>query len=378
MIGRRVLLAVILSTQRRGPVSVDYARVASKSVRETSPESASKAQGQTTTSFGAVTLTEPGVASQSQEQSRSTSGPLNGRNLNSVVTLSKPGVAADSNGLMHGLGDHVENSVSLDGQPQTDRQSKIFSNAIPPSAVSANGQSANSAPAPMIARTVSLSIVVKDFKASRTAVDEILKRNHGYAAQLGVSTPENAPRSLQASLRFPTRDLSAAISELKALGRLETEAQSGEEVTQQHADLVARLKVARATEERFVSILESRTGDVYQVLQVEQGIERVRGDIERMEAEQKNLEHRVDFVTVNLQLTEEYKVPLNPPAPSIAIRFHNALVQGYRNASETLLGVLLFFAEYTLTLLIWGMILVLPAFLLWKRYRRSLAGAQQI
>ena len=35
----------------------------------------------------------------------------------SLVTLTSPGVAADSNGLMHGLGDHAENSVSLDGQP---------------------------------------------------------------------------------------------------------------------------------------------------------------------------------------------------------------------------------------------------------------------
>jgi hypothetical protein len=49
----------------------------------------------------------------------------------SLVTLTSPGVAADSNGLMHGLGDHAENSVSLDGQPQTDQFSKVFSNQIP-------------------------------------------------------------------------------------------------------------------------------------------------------------------------------------------------------------------------------------------------------
>jgi len=44
--------------------------------------------------------------------------------LSSLVTLSTPGVAADSNGLFHGLGDHAENSFSLDGQPITDQQSK--------------------------------------------------------------------------------------------------------------------------------------------------------------------------------------------------------------------------------------------------------------
>jgi hypothetical protein len=51
--------------------------------------------------------------------------------LSSAVTLMTPGIAADSNGLFHGLGDHAENSFSLDGQPVTDQQSKVFSNQIP-------------------------------------------------------------------------------------------------------------------------------------------------------------------------------------------------------------------------------------------------------
>jgi hypothetical protein len=51
--------------------------------------------------------------------------------VSSLVTLATPGVAADSNGLFHGVGDHAENSFNLDGQPITDQQSKVFSNQIP-------------------------------------------------------------------------------------------------------------------------------------------------------------------------------------------------------------------------------------------------------
>ena len=57
--------------------------------------------------------------------------------LSSLVTLSSPGIAADSNGLFHGLGDHAENSFSVDGQPITDQQSKVFSNQIPLDSVQA-------------------------------------------------------------------------------------------------------------------------------------------------------------------------------------------------------------------------------------------------
>jgi len=51
--------------------------------------------------------------------------------VSAAVTQSTPGIAADSNGLFHGLGDHAENSFSVDGQPITDQQSKVFSNQIP-------------------------------------------------------------------------------------------------------------------------------------------------------------------------------------------------------------------------------------------------------
>lgn len=55
--------------------------------------------------------------------------------LSSLVTMTTPGVTADSNGLFHGLGDHASNSFSVDSQPITDQQSKVFSNQLPSNSV---------------------------------------------------------------------------------------------------------------------------------------------------------------------------------------------------------------------------------------------------
>jgi hypothetical protein len=225
----------------------------------------------------------------------------------------------------------------------------------------------------MIARTVSLSIVVKDFEAGRASLDSILVRHNGYTAGLNVTTPQGAARTLQASLRIPAPQLAAALSELKALGRVEVETQNGEEGTQQHADLVARLKNSRETEQRLQDVLRTRTGKVKDVLEVEREIERVRGEIEEMEAEQQTLEHRVSFASIDLKLSEEYKAQLTAPAPSVAMQLRNGLIDGFRGAFQSLLALVLFFAESAPTLLLWLMILAFPAWLLWRRYRRSLA-----
>ncbi len=55
--------------------------------------------------------------------------------LSSLVTLATPGISADSNGLFHGMGNHASNSFSVDGEPITDQQSKVFSNQLPVGAV---------------------------------------------------------------------------------------------------------------------------------------------------------------------------------------------------------------------------------------------------
>jgi hypothetical protein len=51
--------------------------------------------------------------------------------LSALVTEASPGIAADSNGLAHAMGDHAQTSYSVDGQPITDQQSKVFSNQVP-------------------------------------------------------------------------------------------------------------------------------------------------------------------------------------------------------------------------------------------------------
>jgi len=225
--------------------------------------------------------------------------------------------------------------------------------------------------APMIARTVSLVIQVNDVNGACATLKAILARYQGYPADLTINTPENAAPSLSASLRIPAPALESALAELRKLGRVQNESQSGEEVTQQHTDLVARLRNARETEQRLQAILQQRTGKVQEVLQVEEEISKTRGEIERMEAEQKVLEHRVKFATVQLQLAEEFKAQLNGASASVGTRVRNAFVNGLGNAGDNLLAILLFLEEYGPVLLVLFAVLGAPGWFMCKRFRRT-------
>lgn len=50
--------------------------------------------------------------------------------LSSVITEASPGIAADSNGMFHPLGEHSDTTFSVDNQPISDQQSRVFSNQL--------------------------------------------------------------------------------------------------------------------------------------------------------------------------------------------------------------------------------------------------------
>jgi Domain of unknown function (DUF4349)/Putative zinc-finger len=227
---------------------------------------------------------------------------------------------------------------------------------------------------PMIIRTAQLSLITKEFDKARANLEAILKRHRGYVGELKAGGNAGSGRTLTATLRVPADQLDATLNDVKTLGRVESESQSGQDVTSQYVDLQARLTNARNTEQRLTDLLRNRTGKLSDVLAVEQEVDRVRGEIEQMEAERKNMSNQVSFATLNATITEDYQAQLQVVPPSTSTRLSNAAVEGYRSMVDGVVGLALFLLSNGPTLLLWGAVLFLPARMVWKKVRRSFAS----
>lgn len=226
---------------------------------------------------------------------------------------------------------------------------------------------------PMIARTASLNISVMDFSAARASMDRVLRLHQGYVSTLNILTEKGAANSLSAKLMIPAAQMDVALADLKALGRVVQEQQGGEEVTSQVVDLDVRLKNARETETQLTDILRSRTGKIGDVLEVEKEMARVRGEIESMGGEQKQLHDRIAFASIDLSLTEEYQAQLGGRPALAGRRIRNALVDGYHAAADGFLSVSVFLLSVAPSLFLWGLILIWPARWAWRRWQKTRA-----
>jgi len=223
---------------------------------------------------------------------------------------------------------------------------------------------------PLLVRTASLSIVAADFDAARTEMERIVTAAGGFTGNITATGSRSAARSLSATLRIPDAQLDATIDALKRLGQVTRESRNAEDVTQQSTDLDARLANARISEKRLKDILESRTGDLSDVLSVEREIGRVRGEIERMEGERKALDGRITYATLAVELAEEEKSAMDLGPMPVSTRMRNAFIEGWRSAFSSSLDATLVAVRVAPTLLLLGLILALPAWYIRRRFAR--------
>ncbi len=249
--------------------------------------------------------------------------------------------------------------------------------APPASTTAAPPASATAAP-PMIIRTAQLAVTSKDFDTAHDRVEKILKRHQGYVGELTVNASAGAARSLTGTLRVPATQVESTLADLKAMGRVDQESLGGEEVTQQYVDLEARIKNSRNTEQRLIELQRERTGKLADVLSVEKEITRVRGEIEQMEAERKSMRNQVDYATVNLTISEDYKAELKVVPTSTGTLIRNAAVDGYKSLVDGLLGLLLWLLSWLPSLLMWIAVLFFPARFAWRRLRQRWAQQELI
>jgi len=223
---------------------------------------------------------------------------------------------------------------------------------------------------PLMAHTAELAVATHEFAKSRTSLEEILERHRGYAAKLRMAG-RHSGSVLSATLRVPSAELGATVSELKSLGEVEQEEQAADEITQQRADLEARLANAQGTLRRLQELLKKQTYPDGNVRELQRQIANASAEVNRLEAERDASEHRVIFANVQFSLREV----VTAPQESLGAQLHAAAAAGFGEASASLSAILLFLIGRGPIALLWMVILYVPARLVWRRWLASAVPA---
>jgi hypothetical protein len=218
---------------------------------------------------------------------------------------------------------------------------------------------------PRIEHAAEIALATKQFSRSRSSLEDIIDRHHGYAAKLRM-LGEPTGSSLSATIRVPAWELAKTLAELKTLGRVEHEEQSADEVTIERADFDARWTNALDALKRLQDRLRDFTPKDYEYAEIQRQIAQLRGQIESMKAERRAVEIRVMFSNIQFSMREEHEVP----AETLSAQLRGALATGLGDALASFSGIVLLVASHGPMLLLWALLLFLPARFIWRRCSR--------
>lgn len=153
-----------------------------------------------------------------------------------------------------------------------------------------------------------LTIKVESTEEAADKVAQIAKAQGGEVFSTNFSERVKGQKRGSVSIKVPVAKFEETVEALKKIAtQVVDEFTTGQDVTEQYADLQAQLKNKRAEEESFVKILD-RAGEIDDVLAVTKQIARVRGEIERLEGRIKFMDSQTDMSTIVVNISEDIEI----------------------------------------------------------------------
>lgn len=161
----------------------------------------------------------------------------------------------------------------------------------------------------LIIKTGNVSMVVSDVRAAIKSISDYAVAKGGFVVSSNVSKYEVAVNG-DVTIRIPSAVFEQGVSDVKAMGEVQSESVYGQDVTEEYVDLDAQLTNLRATEIQFLEIMKKAV-KIEDVLAVQRELSAVRSEIERITGRMKYLKESGSFSTLSVYLSTD---PLSLPA----------------------------------------------------------------
>jgi len=211
-------------------------------------------------------------------------------------------------------------------------------------------------------KNASLAIEVENARQASALVTQAAVGAGGYVSNLRESVDGLGRHAASMEVRVPCEKLDTALQDFDALGKVLSKQVSTQDVTEEYVDTESRTRNLKKTEERLLEHL-SRTGELKQVLLIENELTRVREQIEKAEGRLRFLSHRIAYSTIQLSLQE------SPAAGPLAPTKTFSTGQVFSTATRALLALLQSIWVLIIWAAVWSVLWVPGIAVVWWAYR---------
>lgn len=160
----------------------------------------------------------------------------------------------------------------------------------------------------LIAYTANLHLRVPDARTGSSRADAIVTAAGGYVERQWAQSDRSSSAYATTTYRVPAPKYRAVLAKLGRLGTRLSLSQQADDVTEDVADVGARVKSAQASLGRLRTLMRDAT-DVQDVLSIETQISQRESELEALQARQRALDAQTRYATITLALSGPQAAP---------------------------------------------------------------------
>ncbi|MEX2376168.1 MAG: DUF4349 domain-containing protein [Dehalococcoidia bacterium] len=175
----------------------------------------------------------------------------------------------------------------------------------------------------VVIRNGQIELVVESVEDSFQQVRQITESTGGYVSG-STLTGRGETQHAYLTLRVPAEEFDRVVERLRGLAIEVHSASTGsQDVTEEYADLEARLRNQRAVEEQYLTLLREAS-EIGEILEVQDRLASTRYEIERVQGRLNLLDSLTSLATLEVSLRPESEEMSGPKDPSFGDRVSDA------------------------------------------------------
>jgi hypothetical protein len=173
-----------------------------------------------------------------------------------------------------------------------------------------------------IIKTAYVTLEVTDVTASVDTLKALVAAHGGYLSSSNIQASYNNRLTGTVVLRIPAAEFENTLAGVKAVGTVKAVSTQGEDVTEQYVDVQAQITSYQNQLAQYNEIMKKAV-KVSDVIEIQQQIDQVQTNLNRLEGQLKYLNSRIDLSTITVTLQEP-----EPVGGSSGYNFINTINQG--------------------------------------------------
>jgi hypothetical protein len=154
-----------------------------------------------------------------------------------------------------------------------------------------------------IIKTASVSLEVKDVPGAVESLKSLAAQKNGYISSTNIQKNYNDRLSGSVVIRIPQSEFETVLAGVKAIGTVKSSSTQGQDVTEEYVDIEAQKTSYQNQLAQYNEIMKKAV-KVSDVIEIQQQIDRVQTELNRLEGRLRYLNSRIDLSTITVSLAE--------------------------------------------------------------------------